>query len=59
MPCEKVHMVQNYDNNILEGLAVATHPSKKNLKSIVSYLEGLAILVPFKSIIEVKCSLID
>jgi hypothetical protein len=36
MPCEKMHMVQNYDNNILEGLAVATYPPvpKKTLNPL-------------------------
>ena len=36
-------MVQNYDNDILEVLAIA---DPLNPKSIVSYLEGLVVVDP-------------
>jgi hypothetical protein len=52
-------MVQNSDNDILEGLAV-TDPLQTQNPLFLSWRDWwLQILFPLKPTIEVKCSLID
>jgi hypothetical protein len=52
-------MVQNCDNDILEGLAVANLPQTQNPLFISWRDWQLQLLCPSKPTIKVKCSLID
>jgi hypothetical protein len=52
-------MVQNCDNDILDGLAVANLPQTQNLLFLSWRDWRLSLLFPSKPTIEVKCSLID
>jgi hypothetical protein len=56
---EKVHMVQNCDNEILEGLAVADLPQTQNPVFLSWRDWWLWTIFPFKPTSEVKCFFID
>ena len=52
-------MVQNCDNDILEGLEVTSPPQTQNPLFLSWRDKRLKILFPFEPTIEVKCSLIN